>query len=146
MRNFAFVTILAAISSSVLAVNLNKDGPKLDTDNIDFNWAKNAVESGGYQDPHVYDAEEEARKQAAAEKRVAAYKAEQAAKKATEEEAAAAKADAAKVTAAKAAAKTAKNRVDTTPTNVKDTITKLDPATKVDKSRVNVKKTITALD
>ena len=146
MRNFAFVTIFAAISSSVLAVNLNKDGPKLDTDNISFNWAKDNVAAGGYQDPHIYDAEEEARKKAAAEKKAAAYKADQAAKKAAAEEAAAKKAAAAKAAAAKAAAKTAKNRVDTTPTNVTDTITKLDPATKVDKSRVNVKKAITALD
>ena len=95
MRNFAFVTILAAISSSVLAVNLNKDGPKLDTDNIDFDWARNNVAAGGYQDPHVYDAEEEARKQADAEKRAAKIKADLAAKKAAADKAAAAKAAAA---------------------------------------------------
>ena len=74
---------------------MNKDGPKLDTDNIDFDWARNNVAAGGYQDPHVYDAEEEARKQADAEKRAAKIKADLAAKKAAADKAAAAKAAAA---------------------------------------------------
>ena len=40
MRTFAFVAFLAAISTPVLAINLNKDTATLDDDNIDYYWAK----------------------------------------------------------------------------------------------------------
>ena len=120
MRTFAFVAFLAAISTPVQAVNLNN--PNIDKDNINYYWAKNAVENGGYKDPDLAEPVTVATSQP--KKKPAAPKPVSPAKKAQ-------------------SAKAAKNRVDTSPVNVPAAKAALDPATKVDKSSRGVKSTIT---
>ena len=120
MRTFAFVAFLAAISTPVLAINLNKNTPTLDTDRTDFYWARDQVENGGYVDPMVQD-DTPPKKKAAPAVKPAPKKAPQ-------------------------SAKAAKNSVDTSPVNIPAAKAALDPATKVDSSKKGVRSMITQFE